>query len=410
VIKRYNYDNIAYSLARDEISILVGARQVGKTTILKKILDDLSRKGELVLYFNMDIESDAQYLNSQQLFLNRVQLEFGNKAGFICIDEIQQKKDAGRFLKGLFDMDLPYKFIVTGSGSLELKEKVGEALTGRKHLLHMETVSFTEFVDFKTKYKYTNRLDSYYTLENEKTNLLLNEYLIYGGYPKVLMSDQIADKKVVMNEIFTSYISKDISYLLGVRSSDKFIKMINLLAAQCGGIINYSQLAQDTGVNVSTLKTFLWYAEQTYIISLVKPYFTNPKKEITKSPVVYFNDSGMLNFASGRYALLENHPGFVFQNFIYNLLRIKYESLMNPVQHWRTKDKAEVDFVIHIDGKIIPVEVKYSNLQNTSITRSFRSFLNKYNPEKAMVINLGLDKEIKIDDTLIEFVPFWKLL
>lgn len=410
MIKRYNYSRINHSLDKREISILVGARQVGKTTLLKKILADLSSQNKPVLYLNLDIESDATYFTSQQNLLNRIRLDIGDQSGYVCIDEIQQKEDAGRFMKGLYDMNLPYKFIITGSGSLELKEKVGEALTGRKDLLEMDTVSFREFVDYRTKYKYTDRLDDYFSVETEKTHALMDEYLIFGGYPKIVTSDNIQLKTDVMNEIFSSYITKDISYLLEVRATDKFTKMIKLLAVQSGGIINYAQLASDTGVSVDTLKNYLWYAEKTFIISIVKPFFTNAKKELTKSPVVYFHDLGMLNFASGNFAQINTDKAFVFQNFVFNLLRKTFQTVLNPVQFWRTKDKAEVDFVVQQNGDVIPVEVKFSKLKKTAITRSFRSFINRYQPRKAMVVNISLDETITLDKTQIEFIPYWKLV
>lgn len=410
MIKRYNYSRINHSLDKREISILVGARQVGKTTLLKKILADLSSQNKPILYLNLDIESDATYFTSQQNLLNRIRLDIGDQSGYVCIDEIQQKEDAGRFMKGLYDMNLPYKFIITGSGSLELKEKVGEALTGRKDLLEMDTVSFREFVDYRTKYKYTDRLDDYFSVETEKTHALMDEYLIFGGYPKIVTSDNIQLKTDVMNEIFSSYITKDISYLLEVRATDKFTKMIKLLAVQSGGIINYAQLASDTGVSVDTLKNYLWYAEKTFIISIVKPFFTNAKKELTKSPVVYFHDLGMLNFASGNFAQINTDKAFVFQNFVFNLLRKTFQTVLNPVQFWRTKDKAEVDFVVQQNGDVIPVEVKFSKLKKTAITRSFRSFINRYQPRKAMVVNISLDETITLDKTQIEFIPYWKLV
>ncbi len=360
MIRRDNYNEVERSLKKKEITILIGARQVGKTTLLRKLMQGIAQKGELAVYFNLDIENDAAYTETQNKLLNKIRLEFGDKAGYVFIDEIQQKEDAGRFLKGIYDMDLPFKFVVTGSGSLQLKEKIGEALTGRKHLLHMETVSFREFVNYKTDYKYDSRLDAFFSVEKEKTRAYLNEYLIYGGYPKLVASPDVQTKLEVINEVFTSYLSKDISYLLGVRSIDKFIRLIKLLAVQCGGIVNLSNLASDAGISVDTLKNYLWYAEQTFIISMLRPYFTNSKKELTKSPIIYFNDQGMLNFAGGNLGKPNFNQGFVFQNFVYNLLKVKFQTPVNPVNHWRSKDKAEVDFVVHDSGSIIPVEVKFS--------------------------------------------------
>ncbi len=410
MIKRQNYEIVLKSLQKEEITILIGARQVGKTTLLREIFKDLTKKGNKVLYLNLDIEDDAVQLNSQQNLMNRIRLEFGDQTGYVCIDEIQQKEDAGRFLKGVFDMGTNHKFVVSGSGSLELKEKIGEALTGRKHTLILNPVNFTEFCDYRTGYKYSQRLDLYFSVEQEKSAVMLDEYLQFGGYPKVVVNSDAKLKTEIMNEVFTSYITKDISWLIGVRSPDKFVKMLKLLAAQAGGILNYSRLASDTGVSVDTLKNYLWYAEETFVISTVKPYFTNPIKELTKSPVIYFNDLGMLNYLMGQYAQINKISGFVFQNFIFNLLKDKYASPLSPINHWRTKDKAEVDFVVHHKGETIPVEVKFSKLKNTNISRSFRSYLEKYSPSRAMVVNLELDTKIKVDDTEVHFLPYWKLI
>ena len=403
IVRKIKHD-IVNSLQLKEITVLTGARQVGKTTIIKKIIKELKN----VLYFNLDIEQDNLHFSSQQELLNKIQLEIGNKKAYIFIDEIQQKEDAGRFLKGLYDMDLPYKFIVTGSGSLQLKEKIGEALTGRKYQIEMSPVTFEEFVNYKTKYKYKDRLTDFYTIEKISTRLLLDEYIRFGGYPAVVTADTISRKTAVMNEIFTSYITKDISYLLGVKYPDKFVKLIQLLAIQTGGILNYSQLSQDVGIRLETLKTYLWYAEQTFIISIVKPFFTNPKKEITKSPTIYFNDLGMCNFSRSNFNT-EATDGMMFQNFIYLILRAKYEKGLSKINYWRTKDKAEVDFIIQTQEGIIPLEVKYSELKKTAITRSFRSFINKYAPKKAYVINLSLERKMTINETEVIFIPYWKL-
>lgn len=117
----------------------------------------------------------------------------------------------------------------------------------------------------------------------------------------------------------------------------------------------------------------------------------------------------MLNYARGKFSKLDALNGFVFQNFIFILLRAKYQTPISPVNHWRTKDKAEVDFVIHKPSTTIPVEVKFSHLKKKSISRSFRSYINRYKPEKAIVVNLSLDEQLVLNGTEIEFIPFWKL-
>ena len=411
MINRDIENTITESLKKKEITVIAGARQVGKTTILKHIISKLRSRGEKALYFNLDIEQDNKYFTSQQLLINKIQLENGDGFSFVFIDEIQQKEDAGRFLKGLYDMNLPYKFVVTGSGSLELKEKISEALTGRKHLIEMYPVNFKEFANYKTRYKYKNKLELFFKLEKEKTKLLLNEYLTFGGYPAVITATNITAKKEVMNEIFSSYITKDITYLLGVRAPDKFIKLIQLLAVYSGSIINYSQLAQETGLRTETLKTYLWYAEQTFIIKTVKPYFTNNKKEITKSPTIYFNDLGMCNFSKGMYGTTGNNTdGMIFQNFVYLILKDNFTAGLAKVNYWRSKDKAEVDFIIHQQNGITPVEVKFSNIKKTTVSRSFRSFINIYSPQTGYIVSPDFEETITIGKTKVLFIPFWKLL
>ena len=405
MIERKIGHKILKSINLKEITVLIGARQIGKTTILKSILKQLKN----TLYFNLDIEADNKHFNSQQDLLKKIQLEAGNEKAYIVVDEIQQKGDAGRFLKGLYDMNLPYKFIVSGSGSIELKEKINEALTGRKHTIEMSSVSFEEFVNFKTKNKYENRLKLFFEIEKEKSRLFLDEYLAFGGYPAIITATKAVRKKEIMNEVFSSYISKDISYLLEVKQPNKFVKLIQLLAVQAGSILNYSQLSQDVGIRVETLKTYMWYAEQTFIISIVSPFFTNTKKEITKSPVIYFNDIGMLNFSKTGFSY-DLKDGMLFQNFIFLILKQKYTSGLNKVNHWRTKDKAEVDFVVQNQDGVTPIEVKYSELNKTMVSRSFRSFITKYKPKNALIVNLSLDTEIIIDNTRVKFIPYWKLV
>ncbi len=408
MIKRNRKKDLLQSLNRKEITVLTGARQVGKTTLIKEIIRELEAKGEKTLYFNLDIERDMNYFRSQETFLNKLRLELGDAPAYVFIDEIQRKEEAGLFLKGIYDMDLPYKFTVTGSGSLELKQKIGEALTGRKILIYLPPVMFDEFVQYKTAYRYENRLALYFETEKENLALLLNEYLTYGGYPAVVTASTQDDKTGIMQEIFQSYLTKDIAWLLHVKSPDKFVRMMQLLAAQAGGLLRYSDLAHDVTVTVQTLKTYLWYAEQTFMIHTVKPFFTNPKKELTKSPVVYFNDLGMLHFLRG--TLPGNlKTGMDFQNFVYLILKERFERPLSPVKYWRTKNKAEVDFVIIRDGQVIPFEVKFSPIKKPVVSRSLRSFIEKYKPPRAYVVHTGDFFETKIETTEVIFLPYWKL-
>ncbi len=410
-IKRNLYEKIKKSLEIKEILLIAGPRQSGKTTLMKKLRDFLKLEENKTIFLNLDIEKDAVHFASQTSLVKKLELEIGKEKGFVFIDEIQRKENAGLFLKGIFDMNLPYKFIVSGSGSLELKEKIHESLAGRKRMFELSTITFDEFVNFKTQYKYAKNLDNFFSVENELSLSFLEDYLNFGGYPRVVLAETFQEKNQTISEIYRSYTEKDISYFLGESKIEKFSLMIKLLADQSGKIINYSQLAKETGISFQTLKNYLWYAEKTFSIRTIPPYFKNKHKEITRAPLAYFCDLGLRNFSLGLFGNLfqPEQAGFVFQNLIANKLQEKIFDTAKSLNFWRTLDKAEVDFVVDDGRNPLPIEVKYSKLKNPQTTRSMINFIKTYSPPQAWIINLSLETETKIEDTRVKFIPFWKL-
>lgn len=407
-IKRYLYDEIKKHLTAKEISLIVGPRQVGKTTLMMELIEELKRKNDKVLFLNLDYEGDNQFFKSQELLLNKIKLEIGNE-GYVFIDEIQRKENAGIFLKGIYDMNLPYKFVVSGSGSLELKEKIQESLVGRKRLFELFPVTLKEFVNFKTNYQYEDKLDEYFELEKEKCKILLNEYLSFGGYPRIVTENIIEEKRKLIDEIYRSYIQKDIISLLNIDRPDAFELLIKILATQTGKQINYSRLSNLLNISTITLKKYLYYAEKTFVISTITPFVRNSLKELSKSKVVYFYDLGLRNFANNNFSLQQNpvELGFIFQNLVKNLIEEQLAWKNWTINYWRTTDKAEVDFIINKGEEIIPIEVKYSDVG--TIKRSLRSFIGKYSPRKAFVITVNLSNEFLIDKTKVIFLPYYKL-
>ncbi len=407
-IKRTLYNDIIEHLTAKEITLIVGPRQAGKTTIMETIRGELDKKGEKTLFLSLDFEKDVPHFKSQSAFIEKINLETGRNAkAFIFIDEIQRKENAGIFLKGIYDMHLPHKLIISGSGSLELKEKIHESLAGRKQIFEVNTLSFEEFINFKTDYKYYDRLIEYFRIEKEESKKLLLEYLNFGGYPRVVICDTVLEKTKIMNEIFQSYIEKDISYLLNVEKIDAFKNLIRILASQSGKLININELSSTLGISAPTVKNYFSYAEKTFIIKSITPFYRNARSEITKSPIIYFNDIGLRNFSTGRFGNINffDEAGFVFQNFIYNKLHDKFKYNNSSIHFWRSKDGGEVDFVIYKGTKIIPVEVKCSELKKPVIARSIRSFIEKYKPKEAWVINLSLNTEMVNNGTVIKFMP-----
>jgi predicted AAA+ superfamily ATPase len=412
MIKRVLYENLRAHISRKEISIITGPRQSGKTTLMLLLKSDLERKKERTLFLNMDVEWDRPHLESQAALIRKLELEWGKRRGFVFIDEIQRKEDAGRFLKGLYDLNLPYKFVVSGSGSLELKEKIHESLVGRKRLFELTTLTFEEFVSHRTEHRYSDSLPSFFEVERERGRQLLMEYLNFGGYPRVVLENEQQEKNRVIDEIFRSVIERDIAFLLNVDKTEAFANLIKTLAGQVGSMVNYKELASTLGISFATVKKYAWYAQKIFLLTMLTPFARNIRKEISQSPVAYFGDLGMRNFALGVFGNLASPAecGFLFQNLIYLMLTGGGASSETRIHYWRTTDKAEVDFVIEKGRDLIPVEVKFKDLKAVELPRSLISFCRKYGPRQAYVINLGFKAESIVNKTRIRFIPYWELL
>lgn len=411
LIKRKLLRELQLHLEKKEISFIVGPRQAGKTTLMLFLKERLEKEEKKCLFFNLDIETDKQFFESQECLLRKIKLEMGSKPAFIFIDEIQRKENAGLFLKGLFDMNLPYKFIVSGSGSVELKEKIHESLVGRKRMFELGTLDFEEFVNFRTNYNYEGRLPEFFYLEKEKTSTFLAEFMNFGGYPRAVLEETKEEKRKIIGELFQSYLERDIVYLLGVQKTDDFNSLVRIMASQIGNLVNISEISNTLSIAAATVKNYLNYLEKTFILRRVSPYFRNIRKEITKSPVFYFYDLGLRNYALDIFGSV-NQPfefGFLFENLVFNILWGNIHNRSSMIHFWRTKDGAEVDFVIDLGREIIPIEVKYRNLEKPEISRSFRSFLSKYQPARALIVHLGSAMRERIERTEVDFLPFYQL-
>ncbi|MCK4859109.1 MAG: ATP-binding protein [Candidatus Omnitrophica bacterium] len=411
MIKRRLLKELKGHLSQKEISFIIGPRQAGKTTLMLLLEDHLKKKGEQTLFFNLDIEADKQFFASQQGLIKKIKLEIGQTKGFVFIDEIQRKENAGVFLKGIYDMGFAYKFIVSGSGSMELKEKIHESLAGRKRIFELSTLSFEEFVNFRTAYKYEKQLLDFFTVDKEKGEGFLEEYLNFGGYPRVVLEEKLKEKRRIIDEIYQSYLEKDITYLLQVKKSEDFSNLVKAISYQMGNLINFSGLSSTLGVSQKTVKRYLWYLQKTFILEKITPYFRNVRKEIRRAPIFYFYDIGLRNYALGIFGNVNafSDIGFLFQNFVFNILKENLAATGADVHFWRTKDRAEVDFVIDFGKEILPIEVKCKKLKKPEITRSLRSFIEKYQPSKSLIVNLSLEETLSIKGTKILFVPFYKI-
>lgn len=325
------------------------------------------------------------------------------------IDEAQRKEDAGRFFKGIYDMNLPDKFILSGSGSLELKEKIHESMAGRKRMFELLPVSFYEFAAFRTDYRYEDRLLSFLAHDHMYTVSLLDEYMQFGGYPQVIVASSAAEKQHVINEIYQSYLIRDISFLLGIEKTDAFTNLVRVLTSNAGKLTAVAELSTTLSISVPTVKNYLWYLEKTYIIHRVPPYFKNARTEISKMPRFYFYDLGLRKFAAQEEGVGAARDGFVFENFVFLLLYEYAQSSFTPVRFWRTKSGAEVDFILDRGTTPIAIEVKYTPLREPVIGKSLHSFVQRYNPPHAYIVTKEYMREIQVGSTTIHFIPFYFL-
>jgi len=412
MIERKLFTDLVSHLSQKEMSIIIGPRQSGKTTLMEMLMEHLDKRGERTLYLNLDIEWDRPHFDSQSALLRKIELELSRQRGYVFIDEIQRKENAGLFLKRLFDLKLPYKFIVSGSGSLELKEKIHESLVGRKRLFELTTITFDEFIHHKTDYKYRENIAGFLEIEKDKIQQLLMEYMNFGGYPRVVLAPEQTEKTLIIDEIYRSILEKDIAYLLKVDKTDAFSSLIKILSSQIGSLINYSELSSTLNISYQTVKKYLWYSQKIFLLDLISPYARNVRKEITKSPVPYFWDLGMRNYALGILGHTGSplEGGFIFENLVFLLLKEQVKLGSTKLNFWRTKDKAEVDFILESGRKVVPIEVKYKSLKKARIPRSLRSFVEKYSPDEAYIINLDYKNTLKINKTTLFFFPYYELL
>jgi uncharacterized protein len=411
MIKRECYEVVKRHVEEaKEMTVIVGPRQSGKTTMLRQLMTDLTTRGIKHTYLNLDIEADRRYFESQEIFLKKIKDDLGEE-GVVFVDEIQWKTDAGRFLKGIYDMNLRYKLVVTGSGSFELKEKIVESMAGRKRMFELESLSLKEVIDYKTNYKYVDKYDLLFELEPEKMEMILGDYLIFGGYPQVVLAENEADRRQAATEIFNSYLDKDIGGWLEIDKKKEFGEMCRILAAETGQLLDISKLGKQTALGYATIKRYLWYLEKTYIIRLVRPFGKNKINELVRAPMIYFNDLGMRNFLIGQLYSRDLKTNVVdssllFQNLVLRMLleTTAKNQLPYDIYFWRTKNGAEVDFIWGNIVNPIPVEVKFSKQENT--TRAIMSFIDRYKPKKALIVNL---EEERTRDG-VEFLPYWKLM
>jgi predicted AAA+ superfamily ATPase len=355
-------------LERDKIIILKGARQVGKTTILQNIQKKIEKAGKKVRYIAADLDFADPAFGDPRLFLLRLADMFGENSGYVLIDEFQTIPQAGLFLKTIYDQCRErYRFIVTGSSSLELS-KNAEFLTGRKIEFIIRPFSFREFVRSKGEGipdrlfdpRDAHTLETHAALYGIQLRALYAEYLHFGGYPEAVLSPSDI-RLTLLKELLSTYILKDVAGYQRVGNVAGFNNLVRVLSAQIGSQVNRSELGSTLRLNQETVSRYLDILEGTFVFHLVPPWFTNPRKEVSKMPKAYVTDPGYL-IASGAgkaetvpYELSDGH---LVENALWLTLCRSFEQ--DSIRYWRTASGAEIDFIVDAGSSPLPVEIKFT--------------------------------------------------
>ncbi len=374
MIKRELFEKIKPWLQEEKILIIKGARQTGKTTFLLFLKKYLENKGEKVVYFSVDQELANPAFEQAKAFLRFVNEQYRlsnfkkERKLYILLDEFQYAKNAGLFLKNIFDQEKErMQLIVSGSSSLEIS-KSSEFLTGRKIDFFLGHFSFQEFLVARSNYKYNfswNRkdsfkdLDDFYCIYRSDLEANLLDYLSWGGYPEVTTTVEAEKRLVLLRDIVSTYIQKDVAGFLRVANISGFNNLVILLCNQAGNLVNKNELSNTLGINIRSINHYLDILAGTYVFYFLNPYYANLRKSLTKRSKVYVEDLGIYR-AILRKASYDNFDiigGNVVENFVYNELAKKVHR--SDIMFSRSAAGSEIDFIIRQDDSIIPIEVKF---------------------------------------------------
>ena len=351
MVKRFLYKILEDKLFKGKIIILTGARQVGKTTLLKQIL----REKDDVLWLNGD------EMQVQNLFDNasadRLLSEFGSSK-IVILDEAQRIKDIGLRLKLIADSDSDIQVIATGSSAFELANKVNEPLTGRKWEYQMFPLSFGEMVTHHGKLKEMR---------------MLPRRIVYGYYPEVVMND--GNEVEILKLLTDAYLYKDILSWENIKHPDKLQTLLRALAYQVGSQVSFNELSQMCSLDNKTVERYIVLLEQCYIIFRLPSFSRNLRHELKSSRKIYFYDNGIRNALIADYNAPETRQdiGALWENFVIAERMKSNEYYRRWVNRyfWRTKQQQEVDYLEEGGGKLQAYEMKWNPRAKAGITKTF---------------------------------------
>lgn len=350
MITRILESRIRERINKGRAIIVFGARQVGKTTLLRNMLKDSD-----ALCLNGD-DADVRMLFGDATS-TRLRAIIGTKK-IVFVDEAQRIPDIGIVLKLIIDNNPDIQVYATGSSSFGLANIINEPLTGRKYEMQMFPLSFAELSD-------------HHGLLEEKR--MLEHRLVYGSYPAVVNS--VGEEREVLQELTDSYLYKDIFMFDKIKKSEKIVKLLQALAFQIGSEVSYNELAQICGLDSKTVDSYVQLLEQAFVVFRLPSYSRNLRNELKFAKKVYFWDCGIRNAVIGNFMLPEVRQdiGALFENYIISerLKKQSYAGAYTRPYFWRTSTKQEIDFIEETDGQLAAYEFKWNPRKTANVPSSF---------------------------------------
>lgn len=355
-IERVLYSELKEHLSRKQVTIITGLRRTGKTTLLKQLMSEFPGNNKLYLDLekiaNRELLSEKNYDNILSAFRS---LGINEKEKMlIAVDEAQLLPGCVSVIKYLYD-NYDIKFLVTGSSSYYIKDLFNESLAGRKKVFQLHTLNFSEFLSFKNiaYHPVTEGFRLFNNYEYERLKNFYNEFILFGGFPEVVLSDSEGEKKDILEDIIGSYINIDIKNISDIRDQKNLHTLLKMLAARVSSRLDYTKLASLTGLSRTTVYNYISLLEDTFMIKRIPVYSVNPDREIVKAPKIYISDNGLLN------SLAEVGSGLQFENAVFNQLKFRGE-----LKYYSLKTGKEIDFILN--GKYA-LEVKETGVENDKV-------------------------------------------
>jgi len=363
MIVRKQLDLINEYLFQGKAIILFGARQVGKTSLIKTAV-----KAKQHLWLNGD-EPDTQVL-LENITPSRLQAILG-KTRILVIDEAQMISNIGLLIKRLVDSSPEIQVIASGSSAFELADKTKESMVGIKQEIQVFPLSFSEMA-------------AHHSLVYE--NRLISHRLVYGYYPEVVSNPGKEEK--ILNDLVDGFLYKDILNLEGVKKASTLQRLVQMLAFRIGSELSYSSLANDLGINRLTVEKYIDILEKNFIVFSLPAFSRNQDNELKKGRKIYFWDNGLRNRIIKKYYPVEfrDDVGALWENFFISerLKKLAHDGKQIDVYFWRNTQQAEIDFLEVENDEIVAYEMKYSPNQKAKFSKSFTG---KYSPKYLHVVN-----------------------